>query len=90
MQDMKWIEPIVFFQTFPETLYTDGRTDGHTTGQTSGGIQYAPIPPSVERGYNKDSAFSFEVVHVIDDVMDYNVGDENKRLISDTKRAFIS
>ena len=45
MPGMKWIDPIVFFTKFQKPrLQTDG--------QTSGWIQYTPIPPSVDRGYN--------------------------------------
>ena len=45
--EMNWANS--FFQKVPETLSTDGRTDG----QTSGWIQYTPLPPLVERGYNQ-------------------------------------
>ena len=48
--DMKWANS--FFKGFWKPLQTDGRTDGQTDGQTSGWIQYTPIPPSLERGYN--------------------------------------
>ena len=46
MPGMKWIEPIVFSKSFRNHVYR--RTDG----QTSGWIQYTPISPSVEQGYN--------------------------------------
>ena len=47
MPGMKWIEPIVFSKSSGNLVYR--RTDG----RTSGWIQYTPIPPSVERGYNE-------------------------------------
>ena len=49
MPGMKWIKPLVF-QKVPETLSADGRTDGRTDIRVN---PLYPIPPSVERGYNK-------------------------------------
>ena len=49
MPGMKWIEPLIFFKKFRKPCL---QTDEQTDGQTSGWIQYTPISPSVERGYN--------------------------------------
>ena len=55
--EMNWSNS--FFKKSGNLVYRrrDGRTDGQTDGQTSGWIQYTPIPPSVERGYNKSESF---------------------------------
>ena len=52
MPDMKWIGPIVFSKSSGNLVCR--RTDG----QTSGWIQHTPIPPSVERGYNKQKWYT--------------------------------
>ena len=51
---MNWANSFFFFKKLRKPcLQTDGQTDWQTDGQTSGWIQYTPIPPSVEWGYNK-------------------------------------
>ena len=67
MPGMKLIEPTVFSKSSGNLVYrrTEGqtarRTDRLTDGQTSGWIQYTPIPPLVERGYNKNQYTCYTV-----------------------------
>ena len=63
--EMNWANVFFFSKSSGNLVYrrtstvklTASRTDKRTDGQTSGWIQYTPIPPSVEWGYNDTTCF---------------------------------